>query len=581
MIGQTHTATERRNAIRKLAANKAIELPLLPSGFWFKSDIRDNFYYATHLFASCVERNSEDNRTEEQHNAAMQLAVDMIGNVLKLQVQDSDHPMYGHWPLGLGDNPAAAKAHPLPVELMGCLIILFYNKYQHTLPIELKSDMSLAILHIYQSDVYRHPIQHVHHHEAKHTALKLLLAHQFDDKELLEQGLGFLKQQLQHVREFGFKEYGCLPWHWHWIQAFTCVWELVDNPDVQQVVSEMLDLLWRLRADYYLKGTWVGAQSRQWPHDAPLDNNTLLDYIAFGDFPEPVAITRLEGASFYTYEVAEDIVKKAVDRSSPQEVKRNIRFAGLDGKVTEEAHTYVYITPDYAVGGVWERRDEFDNEQQRWDITLPLTSQAFTDGNHVNQALFFHPGAKYKSGDDRHASPYGEVLFHMDSLIQLWALPSSLPSLDANEANKEELVGCLPKGEWRFEKQSGYGRIGDVYMAFHLMNDFTYLEKTDRISISSTFEDGLNGVVMEVVACKEVAALGIDSLNSWAESMNNQRAAYTVIPSAAETGDKLSVVYKTRRNDVLSLTFGTNDYERTINGQPITFTDYQTGELPS
>ncbi|MFD0681770.1 MULTISPECIES: hypothetical protein [unclassified Paenibacillus] len=579
MTGQTHSVTERRNTIRKLAARKAIELPLLPSGFWFHSDIRDNFYYATHLFASCVERNVDKNMNEEQRNTAMQLAVDMIGNVLKLQVQDSNHPMYGHWPLGLGDNPAAAKAHPLPVELMGCLIILFYNKYQHTLPIGLKSDLSLAILHIYQSDVYRHPLQQIHHHEAKHTALKLLLAHQFDDKELLEQGLSFLEQQLQHIKKFGFKEYGCLPWHWHWIQAFTCVWELVDNPNVQRIVSEMLDTLWRIRADYYLKGTWVGAQSRQWPHDGPLDNNTLLDYIAFGDFPEPVAITRLEGASLFTYEVAEDIVQRAVNRQLPQEVKRTIQFAGVDGAVTEEAHTYVYITEDYAAGGVWERRTEFDNEQQRWDITLPLTSQALKDNNHVNQALFFHPGAKYKSGDDRHASPYGEVLFHKDCIIQLWALPSSLPSLEMNETC-QELVGCLPKGEWHFEQQSGYGRVGNVYMAFHLMNDYTHIEKTDRISIASPLQDGLNGVVMEVVSCKEAAALGVDSLADWAESMNNQRAAYTIIPFA-ETNGKLNIVYKTRRNDVLSLTIGTSNNEKMINGLPVTFTDYPTGELPS
>ena len=54
-------------------------------------------------------------------------------------------------------------------------------------------------------------------------------------------------------------------------------------------------------------------------------------------------------------------------------MKRKIQFTYVDEIVTEEAHTYVFITPDYAVGGIWERIREFDNEQKRWDITLPLT----------------------------------------------------------------------------------------------------------------------------------------------------------------------------------------------------------------
>jgi hypothetical protein len=255
------------------------------------------------------------------------------------------------------------------------------------------------------------------------------------------------------------------------------------------------------------------------------------------------------------------------------EAKRKIRFAKIDGTVTEEAHTYVYITSDYAVGGVWERRDEFDNEQQRWDITLPLTSPAIAGASNVNQALFFHPGAKYKAGDDRHASPYGEVLFHKDCAIQLWKLPDGL---DAKEAH-QEIVGCLPKGEWLFEKQGGCGLVGDVYIGFYLMNDLSFTEKTDRISITSSLRDGLNGIVIEAVSCKEAAVLGIKGLAGWAESLNSRRAAFTELSEAGEEG-KLSLVYQTRNNDTLSITVGVNSLERSINGQFIEFSDYLTGE---
>lgn len=565
------TITDRKLAILELAAHKAMELPILPSGFWFHSDLRDNFYYAIHLYAFTVDPATSQAWSKEQQEAGHALAVEMIGKVLSLQEQNAEHPMYGHWPLNLGSDPAAAKPHPLPVELMGCLLIFFYNKYQSTLPLELKSNAMIAILHMYESNVYRHPLDKVNHHEAKHTALKLLLGHQFDNGELSDQGLQFANQQLQHIQKFGFKEYGALPWHWHWIQAFVCVWEVVEDTAVRETMSQLLDQLWRLRADVYLAGTWVGAQSRQWPHDAPKDNNTLLDYIQFGDFPLPREITRLEGAALYTYQTAEDIVLKAIKRDTPIEIQRKIQFAEANNQVTEEAHTYTYIAPEYAVGGIWERRDEFDNEQQRWVVTLPLTEAITADS--VNQLFFFHPGNKYASGDDRHASPYGEVLLHKDAVIQLWKLPEG--DLDAYPS----LIGCLPKGEWRFEGDRGYGRFEGVYVSFQLMNPFTIEEKPDRISIASPFHTGKNGVLVEAISKQEAILLGINSLEAFAAAMQTKAATpFTTVESADPDSVAIHALYTTHRNDELSMSVdGLGVFERTINGQPVQLELYQIG----
>ena len=33
-------------------------------------------------------------------------------------------------------------------------------------------------------------------------------------------------------------------------------------------------------------------------------------------------------------------------------------------------HSYVYITESFAIGGMWERIREFDNEQHRWDVAF-------------------------------------------------------------------------------------------------------------------------------------------------------------------------------------------------------------------
>lgn len=553
------TVNNRRNHIIQLAARKALELPVLPSGFWFHSDVRDNYYYAIHLYAYCIDTHASSELTQEQRRDGLQLAVEMIRKVIRLQVQDSGHPMYGHWPLNLGTNPDNAPPNGLPVELMGCLLLLFYHQYQNTLPIELKSELNLCFVHIYHSRVYRHPLEQIHHHEAKHTALKLLLGHQFDDQELLEQGIRCAMLQLHHIRKFGFKEYGALPWHWHWIQAFTCVWEMVDHPEARVVTGDMLETLWQLRAQYYLRGTWVGAQSRQWPHDGPKDNNTLLDYIQFGDFPMPQQIARLEGAGLYTYEISEEIRRIGTDRTDAVEVKRLIRFAGADEVVKEEAHTHAYIAPDYAVGGIWERREEFDNEQQRWDVTLPLTNPSAKDG--VNQAFFFHPGARYQPGDDRHASNTGEVLLHKDAVIQLWELSSA-----DQETAYPALVGCLPKGDWHFTERSGYGQVGDVYLVFHSMNDFTVEEKRDRLSVLCPFQAGRNGIVIEAMTAKETEQPGDGSAAAFAAMRKAQRAGFAV-----EEAGTLTARYVTRRGDVLELNTAK---KASVNGKPIAWEAY-------
>jgi hypothetical protein len=562
MHNSTIAIHNRRKEIASLAANKALELPIMPSGYWFHKDIRDNFYYAIHLFAYCVDKDFNCEWDDEQCKGAKDLALTMIQKVLSLQEKNPLDPMYGNWPLNLGDDPSKAKPHSLPVELMGCLLVLFYNKYQHELPSDVKNECYLAISHMYESNVYTQPLMYMYHHEAKHTSLKLLLGDFFANRELLEQGLQLAQKQLNHIRKFGFKEYGALPWFWHWVQSFTCVWEVVKDSEVRSTMNELLDYLWRLRADYYLKGTWAGPHSRQWPHDAPKDTNTLLDYIHFGDFPMPPEIVRLEGTGLFTYELAEDMVKSVTNRTQPIEIKRKIKFSNADDTVTDEAHTYVYITPQYAVGGIWERINEYDNEQQRWDITLPLTHT-----KSANQAFFFHPGVKYIPGDDRHASTYGEVMYHKDTAIQVWNIP-----LDDSEAIPF-IIGCLPKGEWQFNNNRGYGKIGDTFLHFHLMNGYKWEEKEDRISITSPLLAKMNGVIMEAVSSKDANELGIHDLESFSTVMEKRNKTCFASDNSVE---KLNVSYMTWRNECLQFSLDNQgNAARLLNGQSISFVDYQ------
>lgn len=564
----TFIFAQRREEVLRLAAEKALELPRLESGFWFHQDLRDNFYFAIHLLTYALD--GAPAWEAERRSEGERLGVAMLSAVLSLQETRADQPMYGHWPLQLGSDPRAAKPHPLPVELMGCLIVYFYELNKHRLPAELRSELNLAMVHIYQSPVYRQPLASMHHHEAKHTALKLLLGFVFDDEALLADGTACAQRLLAHIRVYGFKEYGCLPWHWHWIQAFTCAYEVVTDDAARLVTGELLGLLWELRADVYLRGAWVGPHSRIWPHDAPKDTNTPHDYIQFGDFPAPAAFPRLEGAALYRYEVAEAIRARATNRTAPVELRRLVRFADARSQVEAEAHTCVYVAPGYAVGGVWERRDEFDNEQLRWDVSLPLDNEAARQG--VNQLYFFHPGKKYTAGDDRHASPYGEVLLHQDAAVQLWRIPAQ-----EGPETADALIGCLPRGEWRFGPRWCVGKLGAVFAFVYLLGDGAVEERPDRISVAAPLDGGWQGVVVEMLTAEEAADRGDGSLEALA-TQAAQRAPQWLV---AEDGLSGSVRYTTKRGDLLSLAVRADEPgaadrgEARINGAPVDFSDYR------
>ncbi len=563
------TIKDRRKAVVQLAADKALELPLLPSGFWFHQDIRENFYYAIHLFAYCNDQDFACEWNDDKHETARKLSLDMIRKILALQVTDSDDAMYGHWPLFLGNHPSEAKANPLTFEIIGCLLVLFYKKYGNELPSHVKKDCYLAIVHLYKSNIYRQPLKYMVHHGAKHTALKLLLGSFFHDQELMDEGIKCAKQLRSHIEKFGFKEYGSLPWFWHWIQAFSCVWEVVENSEARNVISDLLDFLWGYRAGYYLKGTWVGPHSRQTLHDVPKDNNPLLDYIQFGDFPLAEEIPRLEGSALLFYEVSDDIVKRAINRTKPVETKRKIQVANADEIVAAELHTYVWIDPEFAVGGIWERVNEYENEQHRWDITFPLTQENIENG--VNQAFFFHPCEKDNPNDVRHTSNMGEVMYHKDTVMQLWSIPRN------DKESYQGIIGCIPLGEWKFEASSGYGRIGNAYVSFQLMNEYRIEETNERILIKSPFSSNWNGVIMEGISSRDAAELGIHDLESFSAVIKEKsNSGFTTANLNTGHVEKVSVSYTSWRNDSLYFSMDRQGRcERFLDKQPVSFHDYK------
>lgn len=546
---------KRMSLIVRNVAEQAWSKPLRSSGLWFHSDVRDNFYYASYLFAASLdfEYDPQFNRKDGK-----QLAEEVLVRVLRLQDRDSKSSMYGHWPLNLEPEPEAASPHVLPVELMGSLMVFFHHKFKSDMSEGLAREFETALEHIYQSGFFRKPLTVCNHHEAKYTAAKLIFGQRFCDKELLDDGKQSLRDTLTVLRQDGMAEYGCLPWFWHWTQAFTCVLELVEDPQLKQELRELLDELWSLRTLYYLKGTWVGAHSRGWPHDAPRDGNVLHDYVQFGDFSLPKEMPRTEYAGFLFYEAPEAKRQLALNRSEPTEV-RKVVMKSVDGEM-RQLHSYAYVTEYFAAGGLWERVLEFDNEQLRWMFSLPIGAEG-----KANQLYFFHPGEGYDptGSDPRHQSEWMEVLYHQNVVLALYPLPESV------DAGGKEVVGVLPEGEWLYESEALYGKVDEVYFAIHLSPGTTYdIREQSGYQLAVCRGTGI-ALTVEAVSVRDAEHRGIEELTAFARQMSEHRPEFRI-------DDGLQVAYTGwMTEDQLCLKhMASGSSVRMINGAECTFELY-------
>ncbi|THF74936.1 hypothetical protein [Cohnella fermenti] len=563
----------RRREIVYLLARKAYRQELLAGGLWTHGDIRDNYYYASYLFAAAED---ESLKVPFDRDEAKRKATGVLLNVLKLQDKDESSQTYGHWPLGLHPSPEEAKPNPLPAELMSILMAYFYRQYAGGFEPELRIAFAGAFRHLYASRFFVKAETHYGHHDAKYTAAKLIFGQLFKDEELVRDGHRQLVATLDRIRGNGMAEYGALPWFWHWVQAFTAAWELNEDPAVHPDLEAMLDYLWSERSLYYLKGAWVGPHSRGWPHDMPKDANALHDYVQYGDFLLPEEMPRTEYAGFLFYEAPEEARGIALNRKEPAEVKRlSPRSGSAAGEGGAAIRRYAYITEHYAAGGAWDRAEEFDNEQQRWDVSLPLADPE--EEESVNQAYFFHPGAGYKEGDPRHRSRFEEVLFHRNVVLALYPIP---------EAEDGRIVGVLPKGRWLHEPCALFGQAAGVYIAVHLMKECRTEEGEDRVRVAcgegaasgktQGAEGRLNGVAMEVVSLEEAGRLGIASLEEFAAARRKLPAVFSGEAARQGAAARLAADYATLAGDRLRLALEEGaEPVRTVNGSELGFADYR------
>jgi hypothetical protein len=523
-----NTIHQRRQKVLESAAARALDTPLKDSGFWFHGDMRENMYLAMHLFAATVEEGVQ--LPGDWKGAAEQLALRVIDSCLSLQDCDPDSPVFGHWPIKMADYPSESRAHPMAAEFMSTVLFGFERLYSKQLPAALNRKIAEALKRLYQSGAYREKELIFDHHSAKYCVIHYIQGEQFQDEALYASALERLHAIVDFSMKNGFKEYGSLPWFWQWIQVWDIAWQSSSDPAIKAKIEELLQLLWQERADFHLKGAWVGAHSRTLPPDIPSDQSRLLDYIQFGDTTLPSRSERWDAAAFIRYEVSDSIRQFAMAPAQPFEMKRLVPSAEPDGA---RLHHYVYKTADYALGGMWERAIQFLNEQHRWDFSFPPNEEG-----HVNQAFFFHPGEHYKEGGYRHQSQFQEIVIHRNSIIAGYCLP---------EEGEQRIIGILPLGETEADESGIYIRHDRVYLAAYLMNPY-HMERNDRgIRIESTGR--YNAVVMEATTEEEAKEQGIHNLEHFVAAAKSRYPRMEYI----RQDESLQLEYRSRSGYQLEL----------------------------
>ncbi|TYP73069.1 hypothetical protein [Paenibacillus methanolicus] len=534
-----HTNTERMSRITLQMAEEAWERPLQDSGLWHHNDIRNNFYDAAYLYAAAADERLDASFDRRE---AADLASNVFMHVLELQDRNPESPTYGHWPLHLGERPELAPIHTLPAELMSALMVYWQYRYEDAMDEQLSGAFEHAIRRMYESGFFRRTVQSFNHHEAKYTAAKLLFGQRYGDADLLAAGRRDLQLTLARIREAGMAEYGALPWFWHWVQAFSSAYYVVEDDGIREEIADLLEELWLYRARHYLNGAWIGGRMRSLPVDLPRDRNVAFDYVQFGDFELPRRLPRAEFAGLLHVAGSEEVSRTAW-RSGQEEIAYAIVPADGGAKL----HQTIYRTAHAATGGILERVAEFDNEQHRWEITLPLS-----EAEGANRLYLFSPGAGYAEGDPRHASDRGELMLRKHTALGLYA----------PQAEPVRLVGVLPAGTWRREQNRAYGELQHLYAALFMPGGFVMAPMDDYVKLDSSGDGGrCNGFVVEVVEKEAAAALGIHTLDDFFLSMERRRPQWE-----NEAGKRPSVRYRTPAGEDLELAIVGNEVVRSSNG---------------
>jgi hypothetical protein len=367
------------------------------------------------------------------------------------------------------------------------------------------------------------------------------------------------------------------------------LYDFAKDPVMKRKAQMTVDLLFADFAAEQLDGNYCGGHSRDYPDDIvnPLSAPAALwAWLYFGEpnmelWQESRYRPRYRGGwetvfgALSSYRLPDVIYTMATDRSKAYvhtETKRVRNVIRFGQEKNPPVYKYTYMTHDYALGSLQGGILQ-PIQQHTWDVTYRsdkpnntiFTLHPFYSGKEL--AMFFPEEQKFLADEvNRYhlvytdpnkwnsSSPYEQTFQYRNAIIVLYNMDK--------DAHHQHIDGFFPKNlDERIEHPSGwiFCRAGSVYVAFFPLRPYEWIEEKINWRWRSV---GLNnGIVAEVGSAAEDG-----SFDAFKEKLMHSR------PEMSDSGNNVSVSYKTRKGDAMKFVFGG---ERRLNGKAIDFKAYK------
>ncbi len=382
----------------------------------------------------------------------------------------------------------------------------------------------------------------------------------------------------------GQMEFDSVNYHSLYYLCMTTLYDFSHDPLMQRKAWMMMQLLLADWAPEYLKGNWIGAQSREKYNQV---THTILNcgvaipfgYLFFGDsrfHPELEETYYVGLAAVQGFRPLAIIGNIATDRSAPyvhRETKAPRRGFGINTSDLP-IWKYDYVTKDYALGSSYGDLTAVENH--RWDVTWvserdgstcffinPSYSaeqllKYFDDdpntivANITRQRPYYKDPNKWIEG-----SPYEELLQHENTIIALYDIPK-------HERNSH-VNGFFSKIiDERIEDALGwiFCRADSIYFGVFTLTGKKWIEEKDHFRV--TLNDRKTGVIMEVAQQYEFSSFKV--------FQDKIRGNHLFVDR-----NKLHVSYTNSRGDRLDFAYPD---QRVINGEKVIFENWKLFDGP-
>jgi hypothetical protein len=354
--------------------------------------------------------------------------------------------------------------------------------------------------------------------------------------------------------------------------------EFAKDPIMKKKAGMMIDYLLADFAVEYLKGSYCGGHSRDYPETVVSPKTTAMTafgYLFFGDAP---FIPRGETlfAAMSSYKLPEIIYRIATDRRRPYvdtETKRVRNKMRHDTLKNPPVYKYTFMTQDYSLGSLQGGILQ-PIQQHTWDVTWVSSKPHNTlfsihpyysgfelgtffpeEEKLMVEAVIGSNKPSYNTEDKWvGSSPYEQTFQYRSAIIVLYDIKpgTDFEHIDAFFTKDFDERVVDPSG-WIF------CRDGDVYIAYYPLKPYQWSEEGIDFRLRS--RDLKNGCIVEVASRRETG--------SFAEFKRTIRK--TEIHHKRFDKD-LTVRYTTRHGDKMQFTY---DGARILNGKPVDFKSYK------